>query len=132
MRTVYRRIWEDNDDWRNIKINTYHPAQTRTKSAHTCAITLQQLVGRTSHEFISITEIFGDSLVPCILLMFSPVFPKCSNAQYRAQERNSDPALLFRRRLTCMTQRSGCLNCGSSRYSTTCMRTCLPCSILLA
>ena len=31
-----------------------------------------------------------------------------------------------------MTQRSGCLNCGSSRYSTTCMRTCLPCSILLA
>ena len=75
-----------------------------------------RLVGRTSHEFISITEIFGDSLVPCNLLMFSPVFPKCSNAQYKEQERNSDPALLFHRRLTCMTQRSGCLYCGSSRY----------------
>jgi hypothetical protein len=100
----------------NIKINTYHPAQTRPKSAHTCATALQQLVGRTSHEFISITEIFGYSLVPCILLMFSPVFPKCSNAQYKAQERNSDPALLFHRRLTCMTQRSGCLYFGSSRF----------------
>ena len=44
-----------------------------------------------------------------------------------------DPALLFRRRLTCMTQRSGCASsCGSSRYSTTSMRTCLPCSILFA
>jgi len=51
--------------------------------------------GRTSHAFISITESFGDSLVPCNLLMFSAVFPKCSNAQHRAQERNSDPALLF-------------------------------------
>ena len=37
----------------------------------------------------------------------------------------------FRRRLTCMTQRSGCLYCGSSRYSTTCMRTFLPCGSLL-
>src|ERR1700740_1956362 len=50
----------------------------RERKANTCAIALQQLVSRTSHEFISITEIFGDSLVPCILLMFSPVFPKCS------------------------------------------------------
>src|SRR5580692_12397918 len=98
-----------------IKNNTYHPAQHERK-ANTRAIALQQLVGRTSHEVISITEIFGDSLVPCILLMFSPVFPKCSNARYRAQERNSDPALLFRRSLTCMTQRSGCLCFGSSRY----------------
>ena len=32
------------------------------------------------------------------------------------RERNSEPALLFRRRLTCMTQRSGCLYSGSSRY----------------
>ena len=55
----------------------------RVPKAQTCAIALQHLVGRTSHEFISITEIFGYSLVPCILLMFSPVFPKCSNAQYR-------------------------------------------------
>src|SRR6202040_3244055 len=61
----------------------------------------------------------SSAYLPCILLMFSPVFPKCSNAQYKAQERNSDPALLFHRRLTCMTQRSGCLYCGSSRYSTT-------------
>ena len=30
-----------------------------------------------------------------------------------------------------MTQRSGCLYFGSSRYSTTCMRMCSPCSILL-
>src|SRR5580692_902559 len=88
----------------------------REQKANTCAIALQQLVGRTSHEFISITEMFGSSLVPCILLMFSPVFPKCSTAQYKVQERNSDPALLFHRRLTCMTQRSGCLYSGSSRY----------------
>src|ERR1700729_3416969 len=90
--------------------------ERKAEKPHTCAIALQQLVGRTSHEFISITEIFGYSLVPCILLMFSPVFPKCSNAQYKAQERNSDPALLFHRRLTCITQRSGCLCFGSSRY----------------
>jgi hypothetical protein len=53
-------------------------------------------------------------------------------SRYPGRERNSEPALLFRRRLTCTTQRSGCLYCGSSRYSTTCMRTLLPCSLLLA
>jgi hypothetical protein len=31
-----------------------------------------------------------------------------------------------------MTQRNGCLYCGSSRYSTTCMQTWLLCSLLLA
>src|SRR6266852_4614187 len=35
------------------------------------------------------------------------------------RERNSEPALLLRRRLTYMTQRSGCLYCGSSRYCIT-------------
>src|SRR5205085_1097221 len=34
-------------------------------------------------------------------------------------------------RLICMTSRSDCLYCGSSRYSTICMRTLSPCSLLL-
>jgi len=36
-------------------------------------------------------ELHLETAPPRNLLMFSPVFPKCSNAQYRAQERNSDP-----------------------------------------
>src|SRR5450755_837484 len=107
----------DNDDSRNIKVNTsFRPNANEKRALVQSPYNSYRLVGRTSHEFFSITEILGDSLVSCILLMSSPVFPKCSNAQYGAQERNSDPALLFQRRLTCMTQRSGCLYSGSSRY----------------
>jgi len=58
------------------KLTLIIPPKPERKAPYSCNRLTTVGWPNLAHEFISITEIFEYSLVPCILLRFSSVFPK--------------------------------------------------------